>query len=116
MAMLPKLLEQDRKQAGWSVGQAAWRLGVSIREYRELEGLLRQDRDRAGRAAIAGQTAKPRTIAMTSMSAVIPTRKALNPASAASESNSSRSRLIPRSPFMAYPILRSETLASRSKG
>jgi hypothetical protein len=35
--MLPKMLEQDRRQAGWSVGQAAWRLGVSIREYRELE-------------------------------------------------------------------------------
>jgi DNA-binding XRE family transcriptional regulator len=29
--------EEDRKRAGWSVGQAAWRLGVSIREYRELE-------------------------------------------------------------------------------
>ena len=36
-AMLPAMLEQDRKQAGWSVGQAAWRLGVSIREYREIE-------------------------------------------------------------------------------
>jgi predicted transcriptional regulator len=35
--MLPTMLEQDRKEAGWSVGQAAWRLGVSIREYRELE-------------------------------------------------------------------------------
>lgn len=31
------MLEQDRRQAGWSVGQAAWRLGVSIGEYRELE-------------------------------------------------------------------------------
>jgi hypothetical protein len=31
------MLEHDRKQADWSVGQAAWRLGVSIREYRELE-------------------------------------------------------------------------------
>lgn len=30
------MLEQDRKQAGWSVAHAAWRLGVSIREYREL--------------------------------------------------------------------------------
>ena len=37
MAMLPTMLEQDRNRAGWSVGQAAWRLGVSIREYRELE-------------------------------------------------------------------------------
>jgi hypothetical protein len=27
------MLEPDRKQAGWSVGQAAWRLGVSVREY-----------------------------------------------------------------------------------
>jgi transcriptional regulator with XRE-family HTH domain len=31
------MLEHDRKQAGWSVGQAALRLGVSFREYRELE-------------------------------------------------------------------------------
>ena len=23
------MLEEDRKRAGWSVGQAAWRLGVS---------------------------------------------------------------------------------------
>jgi transcriptional regulator with XRE-family HTH domain len=35
--MLPAMLEQDRKRAGWSVKQAAWRLGVSIREYREIE-------------------------------------------------------------------------------
>jgi hypothetical protein len=27
--------------AGWSVGQAAWRLGVSIREYREFEAGMR---------------------------------------------------------------------------
>jgi len=31
------LLEHDRKQAGWSVEQAAWRLVISVREYRELE-------------------------------------------------------------------------------
>jgi predicted transcriptional regulator len=31
------MLEHDRKQAGWSVGQAAWRLGVTMREYREME-------------------------------------------------------------------------------
>ena len=37
VAAFPKMLEHDRKQAGWSVGQAAWRLGVSVREYRELE-------------------------------------------------------------------------------
>ncbi len=35
--MLPTMLENDRKRAGWSVGQAAWRLGMSVREYRELE-------------------------------------------------------------------------------
>jgi predicted transcriptional regulator len=36
-AAYPKMLEHDRQQAGWSVGQAAWQLGVSIAEYRELE-------------------------------------------------------------------------------
>ena len=35
--MLPSMLEQDRKRAGWSIGQAASRLGVSVRTYRELE-------------------------------------------------------------------------------
>ena len=37
MAMLPTMLEHDRKQSGWSVARAAWELGVSIREYRDLE-------------------------------------------------------------------------------
>ncbi len=37
MAAFPGMLEHNRKQAGWSVGRAAWRLGVSIPEYRELE-------------------------------------------------------------------------------
>jgi hypothetical protein len=37
MAALPGMLEHDRKRAGWSVGRAAWALGVSIPEYRELE-------------------------------------------------------------------------------
>jgi predicted transcriptional regulator len=37
VAMLPKMLEHDRRRAGWSVGRAAWELGVTIREYRELE-------------------------------------------------------------------------------
>jgi hypothetical protein len=37
VAALPTMLEHDRKQAGWSVGQAALRLGVSVGEYRELE-------------------------------------------------------------------------------
>jgi hypothetical protein len=37
VAMLPTMLEQDRKRAGWSVGEASWQLGVTVREYRELE-------------------------------------------------------------------------------
>jgi len=37
VAALPGMLEHDRKQTGWSVGQAAWRLGITVREYRELE-------------------------------------------------------------------------------
>jgi DNA-binding XRE family transcriptional regulator len=43
MASLPRWwrcsaeMLDDRRLAGWSVRQAAWRLGVSIREYRELE-------------------------------------------------------------------------------
>jgi transcriptional regulator with XRE-family HTH domain len=37
VAILPTMLEQDRTGAGWSMGQAAWRLGVSVREYREIE-------------------------------------------------------------------------------
>jgi hypothetical protein len=42
IAMLPTMLEQDRTRArtGWSVGRAAWRLGVSVREYREIEPTL----------------------------------------------------------------------------
>ena len=35
--MFRKMLADDRRRAGWSIGQTAWRLGVSIREYRELE-------------------------------------------------------------------------------
>jgi hypothetical protein len=31
------MLEHDREQEGWSVGQAACRLGVGVREYREIE-------------------------------------------------------------------------------
>jgi predicted transcriptional regulator len=37
MAMLPRMLEEDRMRSGWSVGQVAWRLGITVREYRELE-------------------------------------------------------------------------------
>jgi hypothetical protein len=29
VAALPYMLQQDRKQAGWWVGQAVWRLGLS---------------------------------------------------------------------------------------
>ena len=35
--MLPAMLEQDRKNAGWSVEKAAQRLRVSVLTYRELE-------------------------------------------------------------------------------
>jgi DNA-binding XRE family transcriptional regulator len=31
------MFKHDRKQAGWSLRRAAWALGVSIHEYRELE-------------------------------------------------------------------------------
>ena len=31
------MLEQERKRAGWSVGRAAWELGVTVREYQEFE-------------------------------------------------------------------------------
>jgi hypothetical protein len=37
MAMLPTMLEDDRRQAGWSVSQAGWRLGVSVREYWSID-------------------------------------------------------------------------------
>jgi hypothetical protein len=36
VAKLLTMLEHDRKQAGCSMGQVAWRHGVSIREYPEL--------------------------------------------------------------------------------
>jgi len=39
--MLPAMLKDDRRRAGWSVSQAAWRLGVSVREYREIEAGVR---------------------------------------------------------------------------
>jgi Helix-turn-helix domain len=37
MAMLPKLLEQDRKRAGWSVRSGRVGTRREHREYRELE-------------------------------------------------------------------------------
>jgi hypothetical protein len=68
-------------------------------------------------AAIRGQTANPRTSATTSKSAVIPTRRALCPASAASGSNSSRSRSVSRSRFMRirYPEGRRWHLGRKSR-
>jgi len=36
VTMLSDLLEGDRRRLGLSVGQAPWRLGVKVREYREL--------------------------------------------------------------------------------
>jgi transcriptional regulator with XRE-family HTH domain len=35
--MFCKMLEDDRRRAGWSVGQVAWRLGVSVPEYQAIE-------------------------------------------------------------------------------
>ena len=35
VAMFRKMLEEDRRRAGWSVGQ--WRLGITVRDYREIE-------------------------------------------------------------------------------
>lgn len=37
LAAFPKMLERDRQRSGFTVGQVAWRFGVSVREYRELE-------------------------------------------------------------------------------
>jgi hypothetical protein len=37
LAAFPKMLERDRKREGLRVCRAAWLLGVSVREYRDLE-------------------------------------------------------------------------------
>jgi transcriptional regulator with XRE-family HTH domain len=37
VSMFPDMLAEDRRRRGLTVGQVAWRLGVSPREYRELE-------------------------------------------------------------------------------
>jgi DNA-binding XRE family transcriptional regulator len=37
MTMLSDLLTKDRARWGFTVGQVAWRVGVTPREYRELE-------------------------------------------------------------------------------
>ena len=45
------LLRLDSERYGLRVGQAAWRLGVSVREYRELEAGARPvEPDRLGRS------------------------------------------------------------------
>ena len=62
MAMLPVMLENDRKRAGWSVGQAAWRLGVTIREYRELETGTRSPSFESGTgSAVSGSAIRGET-------------------------------------------------------
>jgi hypothetical protein len=35
--MFAGMLERDRKRCGFRVCQVAWHLGVSVRQYRELE-------------------------------------------------------------------------------
>jgi DNA-binding XRE family transcriptional regulator len=35
--MFTEMLKRDRERSGFSIGQAAWRLGVSSQEYREIE-------------------------------------------------------------------------------
>jgi predicted transcriptional regulator len=35
--MVSDMLRRDRERFGFSIGQAAWRLGVSPAEYRRLE-------------------------------------------------------------------------------
>ncbi len=37
MAALPEMLQTDRERRGFTVGQAAWRVGVKPEEYRELK-------------------------------------------------------------------------------
>ena len=50
--MLSDLLERDRRRLGLSVGQAAWRFGEKVPEYRELEaGTRRPSFDAYDRAA-----------------------------------------------------------------
>lgn len=66
--MFRRMLEDDRLRAGWSMGQAAWRLGVSIREYRELEAGVRwPDWETFDHSLIRGSTTQlegPRDFAM----------------------------------------------------
>lgn len=43
--MFRKMLEEDRRRAGWSMGQASWHLGITVREYRDLAADVRLDGD-----------------------------------------------------------------------
>jgi len=36
-AAFPKMLRTDRERNGFTVGQVAWRIGVTPEEYRDLE-------------------------------------------------------------------------------
>jgi DNA-binding XRE family transcriptional regulator len=35
--MVTKMLRDDRRRAGWSEAQVAWRVGVSVAKYRRFE-------------------------------------------------------------------------------
>jgi hypothetical protein len=37
LASFPSMMERDRKREGLRVCRAAWLVGVSVREYREIE-------------------------------------------------------------------------------
>jgi hypothetical protein len=37
VSMFPDMLAEDRRRRGFTVGQVAWRLGLTPREYREFE-------------------------------------------------------------------------------
>jgi hypothetical protein len=37
LASFPSMMERDRKREGLRVCRAAWLIGVSVREYREIE-------------------------------------------------------------------------------
>jgi hypothetical protein len=37
LAAFPQMLERDRERAGLRVARADWLLGLTVREYRELE-------------------------------------------------------------------------------
>jgi transcriptional regulator with XRE-family HTH domain len=37
VAAFPKMLQEDRRRNGFTLGQVAWRLGITKAEYRALE-------------------------------------------------------------------------------